>query len=103
MRYFAPANDRYGSWLCENSSARRARRNISKKLRIMESNDAARAMFDTLLENCIFYISPMLSFYNGVIPGSSHTPAQGISSPGIDKTHPGSCNHGEPQWSTMSD
>src|SRR5207249_1875519 len=51
-----------GSWLCENSSARRARRNISKKLRIMESNDAARAMFDVLLENCIFYISPMYEF-----------------------------------------
>jgi hypothetical protein len=42
--------DRLGSWLCENSSTRRTRRNISKKLRIMESNDAARAMFDTLLE-----------------------------------------------------
>src|SRR5262249_866661 len=37
-------------------------RNISKKLRIMESNDAARAMFDTLLENYIFYISPMYEF-----------------------------------------
>ena len=35
---------------------------ISKKLRIMESNDAARAMFGTLLENCIFYISPMYEF-----------------------------------------
>src|SRR5216110_1117802 len=45
---------------CENSSACRA--NISKKLRIMESNDAARAMFDTFLENCNFYISPMYEF-----------------------------------------
>jgi hypothetical protein len=36
--------------------------NISKKLRIMESNDAARATFDGLLENCIFYISPMYEF-----------------------------------------
>src|SRR5262245_45551480 len=44
------------------SATRRARRNISKKLRIMESNHAARAMFDTLLENCIFYISPMYEF-----------------------------------------
>src|SRR5262245_51284555 len=48
--------------LCENSSARRARRNISKKLRTMESNRAARTMFDTLPENCIFYISPMYQF-----------------------------------------
>src|SRR5262245_35601009 len=53
---------RCGSWLCENSSARRARRNISKKLRTMESNRAARTMFDTLPENCIFYISPMYEF-----------------------------------------
>jgi hypothetical protein len=53
---------------------------VSKKLRIMESNDAARAMFNTLLENCIFYISPMYEFLHmGVIPGSSHTPALGIA------------------------
>src|SRR5262245_10220241 len=55
-------NVRDGSWLCENSSARRARRNISKKLRTMESNRAARAMFDTLSENCIFYISQLYEF-----------------------------------------
>jgi hypothetical protein len=53
---------RFRCWLCENSSARRARRNISKKLRTMESNRAARTMFDTLSENCIFYISPMYEF-----------------------------------------
>ena len=53
---------RFGSWLCENSSARRARRTISKKLRIMESNDAAGAMLDTLLENCFFYISRLYEF-----------------------------------------
>src|SRR5262245_1659905 len=51
-----------GSWLCENSSARRARRNISKKLRTMESNRAPRTMLDTLLENCIFYISQLYEF-----------------------------------------
>jgi len=62
LRDFGSAYDRSGSWLCENSSARRARRSISKKLRIIESNDAALAMFDTLLENCIFYISPMYEF-----------------------------------------
>jgi hypothetical protein len=50
LRDFNLAYDRCGSWLCENSSARRARRNISKKLRTMESNRAARTMFDTLLE-----------------------------------------------------
>ena len=39
-----------------------------KKLRIMESNDAARAMFDTLLENCIFYISRMYEFLHSQAP-----------------------------------
>ena len=52
----------FGSWLCENSSARRARRNISKKLRTMESKRAPRTVFDTLLENCIFYISQLYEF-----------------------------------------
>jgi hypothetical protein len=51
-----------GSWLCENSSARRAPRNISKKLRTMESNRAPRTMYYTLLENCIFYISQLYEF-----------------------------------------
>ena len=51
-----------GSWPCENSGTRRARRNISKKLRTTESNRAARTMFDTLLENCIFYISQLYEF-----------------------------------------
>jgi len=41
---------------------------------------------------------------HGVIPGSSHTPALGISSPGIDKAHlMGPCNHGETQWNTTLD
>ena len=62
LRDYYPAYDRNGSWLCENSSARRARRNISKKLRTMESNRAPRTMFDTLLENCIFYISQLYEF-----------------------------------------
>jgi hypothetical protein len=62
LRDLIRANVRFGSWLCENSSARRARRNISKKLRTMESNRAARTMFDTLLENCIFYISQLYEF-----------------------------------------
>src|SRR5260370_19016334 len=50
------------SALGKNPSARRARRNISKKLRTMESNRAARTMFDTLLENCIFYIAQLYEF-----------------------------------------
>ena len=43
-------------------------------------------------------------FTHGVIPGSSHTQALGISSPRIDEAHlMGPCNHGGSQWSTMSD
>jgi hypothetical protein len=56
------ADVRSGSWLCENSSARRARRSISRKLCNAESNRAVCAIFDALLENCIFYISPMYEF-----------------------------------------
>jgi hypothetical protein len=66
LRDFELVNVADGSWLCENSSARRARRNISKKLRTMESNRTARTMFDTLPENCIFYISPMYEFSHGL-------------------------------------
>ena len=57
-----PANVSCGSWLCENFSARRARRNTSKKLRTTESNRVARTMLDTLSENCIFYISQLYEF-----------------------------------------
>src|SRR5262245_10846979 len=67
--------------MCENSSARRARRNISKKLRTMESNRAPRAMFDTLLENCIFYISQLYEFSHrlGQIRPSRSTLARPLS------------------------
>src|SRR5215813_9690916 len=45
-----------------------------------------------------------LLFTHRVISGSSHTPALGISSPGIDKAHlMGPCNHGETQWNTTLD
>ena len=71
LRDFEPAYDRCGSWLCENSSARRARRNISKKLRNTKSNHAGCAMLDTLLENCIFYISPMYE----VLHSQGHKPS----------------------------
>ena len=43
-----------GFWSCENSSALRARRNISEKLRIMKLNHSAHIRLDTVLENCIF-------------------------------------------------
>src|SRR5262249_41682804 len=65
----------YGSWLCENSSARRARRNNSKELRTMESKRAPRTVFDTLLENCIFYIAQLYEF--------SHRLGQEQTSPAI--------------------
>src|SRR5262249_60740810 len=48
--------------------------------------------------------NPVGTLAHGVIPGSSHTPALGISSPGIDKAHlMGPCNHGETQWNTTLD
>jgi hypothetical protein len=67
-----PYEVRFGSWSCENSGTRRARRNISEKLRIMKPNHTAHMRLDAVLENCIFYISPLYEF--------SHS--QGHSRPG---------------------
>ena len=47
---------------CENSNARRVRRNILEKLRVMRTDNAADIRLDAMLENCIFYISPMYEF-----------------------------------------
>jgi hypothetical protein len=52
----------YGSSPCENSNACRARRNILEKLRIMRTDAAADIRLDAVLENCVFYISPMYEF-----------------------------------------
>src|SRR3981081_728346 len=53
---------RVGSRPCQNSNARRARRNILKKLCVMRTDNAADIRLDAMLENCIFYISPMYEF-----------------------------------------
>jgi hypothetical protein len=48
--------------------------------------------------------TPSRVFTHGVIPGSSHTPAQAISSPRIGKARlMGTCNHGELLRNTMWD
>jgi hypothetical protein len=52
----------FGSWPCKNSSALRGRRSISEELRIMKLNHPAQIRRDTVLENCIFYISLMYEF-----------------------------------------
>src|SRR5262249_13947884 len=51
-----------GSWPCESSSALRARRRNSETLRIMKLSHPAKSRLYTVLENCIFYISPMYEF-----------------------------------------
>jgi hypothetical protein len=56
------ARVRSGSWPCKNSSALRGRRSISEELRIMKLNHPAQIRRDTVLENCIFYISLMYEF-----------------------------------------
>src|SRR5215472_2645869 len=62
---------------CENSDNGRARRSISKKSRIMESNHTARMRLDALLENCFFYISPIYEFLHsqGHFQTSRRTPS----------------------------
>src|ERR1039457_4323810 len=53
---------RSGSRPCENSNARRARRNILEKFRVMRTNNAADIRLVAMLENYIFYISRMYEF-----------------------------------------
>ena len=52
----------FGSRLCENFNARRARRNILEKLRDMRTDNAADIRLNAMLENYIFYTSPMYEF-----------------------------------------
>jgi hypothetical protein len=60
--------DSSGPRPCENSNARRARRNILEKLRVMRTDNAADIRLDAMLENCIFYISPMYEFSHSLDP-----------------------------------
>src|SRR5260370_31018480 len=62
MNLISRCDFRCGSRPCENSNARRARRNILEKLRAMRTDNAADIRLDAMLENCIFYISPMYEF-----------------------------------------
>ena len=59
-----------GDWPrpCENSNARRARRNILEKLRIMRTNNAADIRLGVMLENSIFYIFTMYEFSHSLGP-----------------------------------
>ena len=60
------ADVRFGSWPCKNSNARRARRNILEKLRVMRIDDSADMRLDAVLENCIFYIFQMYEFLHSL-------------------------------------
>jgi hypothetical protein len=53
---------RSGSRLCENSNARRARRNILDRLRFIRTYNTPDIWLDAMLENYIFYISRMYEF-----------------------------------------
>ena len=59
-----------GDWPrpCENSKARRARRNILEKLRGLRTDNAADTRLDAMSENCVFYISPMYEFSHSLDP-----------------------------------
>src|SRR6266566_5275958 len=72
-----------GSWPCENSSARRTRRNISEQLHFRESNHTAYARFDALLENCFFYIWRMYEFLHS--QGHSRSFGDVCSMSGLDR------------------
>jgi hypothetical protein len=79
----ACSNVAVGSWLCENSSGRATRRNISEQLHLWESNHTAHATFDALLENCVFYISRMYEFSHSV--GQTRSFGDVCSMSGLDR------------------
>ena len=62
------ANVGFGSRPCENSNARRARRNILEKLRVLRTDNAADIRLDAMSENCVFYISLMYEFSHSLDP-----------------------------------
>ena len=61
----------WGTRPCENSDARRARRNILEKLRVLRTDNAADIRLDAMSENCVFYISPMYEFSHSLGPSSA--------------------------------
>ena len=62
------AHVQFGPRLCENSKARRERRIIVEKFRVMRTDNAADIWLDAMLENCIFYISRMYEFSHSLDP-----------------------------------
>jgi len=61
---------------CENLNAFPACRRILEKFRIMKLNHPEQIQFDTVLENCFFYISSMYEFSHSLDPKrSSHRDA----------------------------
>ena len=51
LRGFSGPDVRLGSRLCENSDARRTRRNILEKFRVTRTDNAADMGMDAMLEN----------------------------------------------------
>jgi hypothetical protein len=51
-----------GPWSCENSGAPRARRRILENRALRQLNHPAHMRFESVLENCIFRISPIYAF-----------------------------------------
>ena len=71
----------HGSWSCKNANARRARRNILEKLRVMRTDDSADMRLDAVLENCIFYIFPMYEFLHSLGQKPTWRPISAMSAP----------------------
>ena len=57
------ANVGFGSRPCENSNARRARRNILEKLRVLRTDNAADIRLDAMSENCVSIFPRCMSFH----------------------------------------
>ena len=73
----------YGSWLCKNSNARQKKRSSISP--IVAQTFPSEFGFSWSKKKHFRDFSIFRVFTHGVIPGSSHTQALGISSPGIDE------------------
>src|SRR6202162_1259583 len=79
---------------CENSNARRARRNILEILRVRRTDNAADIRLDAILENCIFYISPMYEFSHSLEGGDDRGKTEATSFPPPAPASPASRRRG---------
>jgi hypothetical protein len=75
----------FGSWLCKNAAAPKRSRITFGQITIKDAKNLKLVRFCWSEKYHSRDLPNFCVFTHGVIPGSSHTQALGISSPGIDE------------------